>query len=616
MINQKLLFLTLNNCGIPALEKHGLGVGINNLDQIVGSALKKVFLGVVSYDIRKRQAEIGTLPMNDELIQLLCEEKPKYVFWPASMYELTEATFQAMKRQGSIIVGWFHDDEVRFDNYSKWWIPYLDYILTNDKKSIRRYQMLGAKVIYFPLTSNPDVFQKFAANKKYDVSFIGSKIADRDSLVNQLKEKGINVQTFGHGWESGSISINEMVLIYNTSKINLVFVKSKGKNTRPQFKSKIYDIGMCGGFLLCEYIPDIEEIYELDKEIVCFHDIPDASEKIHYYLENEAEREKIAKAGWEKTRRKYNQIDWFERLFSGIEIELSAISKTQTHQKELLKAPSYIRDIAGLYHLEWAKVLIQEGFPKERWKGELDLAQFYSPLDSYACKLILIGHLPLFARRIVFSLQNLIKSIRLKQGFEKFWQFCTRPINMVRYGLHTLGMGCMFEAGVKIQKGSRIKLGNQVYLGRSVLLDAERFGGGHIVIGNRSEIHDFSRISAYGGRVEIGEDCSVNAFCNLQGNGGIKIGNMVRIASHVVIIAGNHGFDNLNIPIMSQPETTEGIVICDDVWIGANASILDGVTISTGTVIAAGAVVTKDVAPFHIVAGVPARTIKIRTEME
>jgi len=137
-------------------------------------------------------------------------------------------------------------------------------------------------------------------------------------------------------------------------------------------------------------------------------------------------------------------------------------------------------------------------------------------------------------------------------------------------------------------------------------------GGGGISIGSRCRIHSDVKIWSYGGHIELGDDCSVNPFSILYGHGGLKIGNGVRIAAHTVIIPANHGFERRDVPIFNQPATRHGIVIEDDVWIGAGARILDNVIIRTGCVVAAGSVVTKNTEPFGIYAGVPARKIRDR----
>lgn len=139
---------------------------------------------------------------------------------------------------------------------------------------------------------------------------------------------------------------------------------------------------------------------------------------------------------------------------------------------------------------------------------------------------------------------------------------------------------------------------------------------GTIKIGERSSVRPHACLYTYSGKILIGSYCSVNPFTIIYGHGGVTIGNHVRIAAHSVIVASSHKFDRLDIPISQQGTEQIGIVIEDDVWIGTGARILDGVTIGRGAVIAAGAVVTSDVPEFTIMAGVPAREIKTRHQLD
>ncbi len=93
---------------------------------------------------------------------------------------------------------------------------------------------------------------------------------------------------------------------------------------------------------------------------------------------------------------------------------------------------------------------------------------------------------------------------------------------------------------------------------------------------------------------------------------GMKIGNFVMVGPHVLFATVHHGFDDWKSPMIFQDASEKQIVIEDDVWIGAKATILGGVTIGQGAVIAAGSVVTKDVEPYAIVGGVPAKLIRYR----
>lgn len=136
--------------------------------------------------------------------------------------------------------------------------------------------------------------------------------------------------------------------------------------------------------------------------------------------------------------------------------------------------------------------------------------------------------------------------------------------------------------------------------------------GGSITIGRRTKIHPYAMLQTYRGDITIGDSCTINPFCMLYGHGGLHIGNHVLIASHTVIVPSNHVFDDTCRPISQQGQTSKGIRIADDVWIGSGVRILDGVEIAEGCVIAAGSVLTKSTAPYEVWAGVPARCIKKR----
>jgi acetyltransferase-like isoleucine patch superfamily enzyme len=108
----------------------------------------------------------------------------------------------------------------------------------------------------------------------------------------------------------------------------------------------------------------------------------------------------------------------------------------------------------------------------------------------------------------------------------------------------------------------------------------------------------------------MGANSSVNAYTVIAGR--VTIGDGVRIASHVSLYGFNHGFASTDVPIHKQPHTSLGITIGDDVWIGANAVILDGVRVGSHVIVAAGAIVTKDVPDYAIVGGNPAKVIRSR----
>lgn len=110
--------------------------------------------------------------------------------------------------------------------------------------------------------------------------------------------------------------------------------------------------------------------------------------------------------------------------------------------------------------------------------------------------------------------------------------------------------------------------------------------------------------------VELGDHCSVNPFATLRGP--IKGGNGIRIGAYACLTGFNHGFSDVTKPVWQQPHTSEGIVLGEDVWIGSHVTVLDGVKVGSHCILAAGAVVTKDVPDYAIVGGNPARVIRLR----
>lgn len=113
-------------------------------------------------------------------------------------------------------------------------------------------------------------------------------------------------------------------------------------------------------------------------------------------------------------------------------------------------------------------------------------------------------------------------------------------------------------------------------------------------------------------KVEIGHDTFLNEFVRIGGQNGVKIGNYVQLSQNVSLISENHEYSNPLLPIKKQGYFGKKIVIEDDVWIGANAVVLSGVTVGQGAIVGANAVVTKNVRPYTIVGGIPAKFIKYR----
>jgi acetyltransferase-like isoleucine patch superfamily enzyme len=130
----------------------------------------------------------------------------------------------------------------------------------------------------------------------------------------------------------------------------------------------------------------------------------------------------------------------------------------------------------------------------------------------------------------------------------------------------------------------------------------------NFTIGTKSIIEDFATINNGVGDVFIGSHCGIGLSNVIIGP--VKIGDHVMLAQNIVISGLNHGYDDITIPPRLQKVVTKQIIINDDVWIGANSVITAGVTIGKHAIIGAGSVVTKDIPPYSVAAGNPARVIK------
>lgn len=174
------------------------------------------------------------------------------------------------------------------------------------------------------------------------------------------------------------------------------------------------------------------------------------------------------------------------------------------------------------------------------------------------------------------------------------------------------------EPGVRIAYASNVKLGKGVYLDQGVYLHALPGGitiGDNTFIMHHSMLHvfNFRRLPQAG--ITLGRNCFIGEFNVMRGQGGIYIGNDVYTGPMVQIVAVNHVYQDATRPIREQGITARGIVIEDDVWIGAGATVVDGVTIGQGSIIGAGSVVTGDIPPYSIAIGTPAKPIKDRRQL-
>lgn len=180
--------------------------------------------------------------------------------------------------------------------------------------------------------------------------------------------------------------------------------------------------------------------------------------------------------------------------------------------------------------------------------------------------------------------------------------------------------GMFFVAkGVKIKCKSKLKIGRGVSIGPNSYIDALSING--VYLGNNVSLGKYTRIEATGNiqqlgiGMTVGNNVGLGTDCFYGCAGGIEIGDDTIIGNLVTFHSENHNAENIEVPIRLQGVKRKGIKVGNNCWIGAKATILDGVIIEEGCIIAAGAVLNSGTyKSFGIYGGVPAKLIKSRNE--
>ncbi len=206
--------------------------------------------------------------------------------------------------------------------------------------------------------------------------------------------------------------------------------------------------------------------------------------------------------------------------------------------------------------------------------------------------------------------RDILTNIIGEKYFRLLRHLLSRAFCFIR-GITATGSNISISCGAILKGGRKIRIGDNAVIEKGVMLIANG-PDSFIEMGPDSWLCYNCILNTSDGWIKMGSECAVSSFAVLYGNGGLDIGNSVRIAPHAVIAAMNHIYDNPDIPIYKQGIKAEGIKIEDDVWIGAGAKVLDGVTIGKGSVIGAGAVVTRNIPPYSIAVGIPAKVIRKR----
>jgi acetyltransferase-like isoleucine patch superfamily enzyme len=176
------------------------------------------------------------------------------------------------------------------------------------------------------------------------------------------------------------------------------------------------------------------------------------------------------------------------------------------------------------------------------------------------------------------------------------------------------GRGVVFGQGVVLRHPHKVRLGDGVTIDDLVVLDAKGTTNRGIDIGPGAFLGRGTILSCKDGDITLGDHANLGFHCEVFSGSSVTVGAHALFAAQVYLVGGGHEFEARDAAVIEQPRTSRGIVLGDNVWLGAGAKVLDGLRIGSHVVVGAGAVVTADLPEGAIAAGVPARVVRLRTE--
>ncbi len=325
-------------------------------------SLSEIGHEILYFDFMSLYQEQGRTIMNRRLQEVATSESPDLLFTFLARDELDKSVIQYISHEtDTLTLNWFADDHWRFDNFSRYWAPCFNWVVTTAASALPKYDALSYQnVIKSQWGLNPFLYRNLNLDYQYDVTFIGQPHGNRRMIIECLRDAGISVKAWGYGWESGRLSQQEMIKVMNQSRINLNLSNASATNWRKgapslvtktrrligrsldqfdvgrrvkvwrrersvgradtviypeQIKARNFEIPGCGSFQCTGPAENIDEYFDERQEILIFHDVDELIEMIQYYLNHDEERQSIADAGYKRALRDHTYQRRFEEIF-------------------------------------------------------------------------------------------------------------------------------------------------------------------------------------------------------------------------------------------------------------------------------------------------------------
>ena len=277
---------------------------------------------VESYDFAARAAAIGQAAMNDELTRYLLEKRPEIAVFFLFGDEIAPETIRRITDAGITTFNWFADDHWRFESFSRRYAPLFSLVATTDHAAIPKYRAIGCeRVVLSQWACNQYSYRPTGRDLQYDVTFVGQRYGDRPKVIEKLRRVGIDVHCWGFGWETGRLSHDEMVDVFESSRINLNLSGAwrgpwwRRRSAVSQIKGRTFEVPGSRGFLLTEQTPHLDEYFAIGHEIAAYDGDHDLVDQIRYWLSHESERAAVVRAGYARVMREHTYDHRFAEIF-------------------------------------------------------------------------------------------------------------------------------------------------------------------------------------------------------------------------------------------------------------------------------------------------------------
>lgn len=287
-------------------------------------ALRNLGHEVVFFESFSKSAYRDFSDLNLRFLEKVQVEKPDVILCVLLGYEIWLETFELV-REGSnaILMNWSTDDSWKYEQFSRFVSSAFHLYATTYADAIEKSKLDGHdNFVLTQWAANSETLADPLPAEKciYPASFIGTAYGNRPQWISALKEKGINVECFGHGWENGPVPAERIPKIMRNSVISLNFGDSAtvlngivpGKNR--QIKARVFEVPGAGGFLMTESAQNLDRFYRIGEEIAVFDGLQDLSEKILHFLDHPEERDHMAKSGHLRTRLEHTYESRFGAL--------------------------------------------------------------------------------------------------------------------------------------------------------------------------------------------------------------------------------------------------------------------------------------------------------------